>query len=88
MITEIPFDSLDEHTLRAVIESFINREGTDYGAQEVSLDDKVVQILKHLRNRQAFLMFDPESETVNIVTAQDAEIARGVHDERSFYREE
>ena len=38
---EIPPERLPEGTLVAVIEEYILREGTDYGNQEVSLDNKI-----------------------------------------------
>lgn len=57
-------------TLRAVVESFVLREGTDYGQHETSLDDKVAQVLQQLRRREAYVVFDPNSETVSIVVAR------------------
>ena len=38
---EIPAERLSAEVLRAVIEEFILREGTDYGSYEVSLEDKI-----------------------------------------------
>jgi uncharacterized protein YheU (UPF0270 family) len=61
-------DDLEPDTLRAVIESFVLREGTDYGANETSLEDKVAQVLKQLRRGDAHISFDPATESVNIVT--------------------
>ena len=46
-------DDLEPDTLRAVIESFVLREGTDYGVRETSLEDKVAQVLKQLRRGEA-----------------------------------
>ena len=60
-------DDLAPDTLRAVIESFVLREGTDYGQQETSLDDKVAQVLTQLRRGMAHIVFDPASESVSIV---------------------
>jgi hypothetical protein len=37
-------DGLEPDTLRAVIESFVLREGTDYGEHETSLEAKVAQM--------------------------------------------
>lgn len=70
--TEIPPvrlapDDLSPETLRAVIESFVLREGTDYGEREVSLDDKVAEVLAQLRRGEAHVTFDPATESVNIV---------------------
>lgn len=60
-------DDLAPDTLRAVIESFVLREGTDYGLQETSLDDKVEQVLTQLRRGKARIVFDPATESVTIV---------------------
>lgn len=60
-------DDLAPDTLRAVIESFVLREGTDYGLQETSLDDKVEQVLTQLRRGKAHIVFDPATESVTIV---------------------
>jgi uncharacterized protein YheU (UPF0270 family) len=40
----IPHHMLSPEALRGVIEACITREGTDYGAQEVSLNTKVVPL--------------------------------------------
>jgi uncharacterized protein YheU (UPF0270 family) len=60
-------DDLAPDTLRAVIESFVLREGTDYGVHETSLEDKVAQVLLQLRRREAHITFDPATESVNVV---------------------
>ena len=60
-------DDLEPDTLRAVIESFVLREGTDYGVHETSLDDKVAQVLTQLRRGEAHITFDPATESVNVV---------------------
>jgi uncharacterized protein YheU (UPF0270 family) len=58
-------DDLEPDTLRAVIESFVLREGTDYGVHETSLEDKVAQVLRQLRRGEAHITFDPATESVN-----------------------
>ena len=64
---EVPLDSLGDATLRAVIESFVNREGTDYGARERSFEDKIADVRRQLERGTARIVFDPETESVNIV---------------------
>ncbi|HAS48820.1 MAG TPA: hypothetical protein DCS33_05965, partial [Gammaproteobacteria bacterium] len=44
----IPYQELEAETLRAIIEEFISREGTDYGAHEYSLEQKVQQVRNQL----------------------------------------
>ncbi len=62
-------DDLAPDTLRAVIESFVLREGTDYGLHERSLDDKVAQVLAQLRRGDAHIVFDQATDSVTIVMA-------------------
>ena len=49
-----------------MIESFVLREGTDYGQREYSLEQKVAQVRAQLERGQARIVFDPESNTVTI----------------------
>ncbi len=65
----IPHTELSAEALRGVVESFILREGTDYGEREVPLDQKVAQVLRQLERGEARIIFDAHLETVGIVTA-------------------
>ena len=67
----IPPEQLSEEALQGVIEEFITREGTDYGAVEYSLADKVQQVRAQLRNGGAQIVFDPHSETCTIMTRDE-----------------
>jgi uncharacterized protein YheU (UPF0270 family) len=49
-----------------VIESFVLREGTDYGPREYSLEQKVAHVRAQLERGQARILFDPESNTVTL----------------------
>jgi uncharacterized protein YheU (UPF0270 family) len=64
----VPYTELSAELLHAVIESFVLREGTDYGEREVSLQDKVARVVGQLESGKARIMFDPQSESVTIVT--------------------
>ena len=66
---EVPYTELSEDVLHAVAESFVLREGTDYGEKEYSLEDKVARILIQLKKREAKIVYDPGSESVTIVAA-------------------
>jgi uncharacterized protein YheU (UPF0270 family) len=52
-----------------VVESFVLREGTDYGIREVSFEAKVEQVLVQLRCGEAHITLDPATESVNVVVA-------------------
>jgi uncharacterized protein len=58
--------------LRGVLESFVLREGTEYGERDVSLDQKVAQVTRQLQRGEAQIVFDPETESIDIVV-----VARG-----------
>lgn len=66
-VVEIPSSSLSTETLRAVVEEFVTREGTDYGIHEHSLDEKVFQVLEQLKKGEAVIQFDQRTESVNII---------------------
>ena len=61
-------DDLEPDTLRAVIESFVLREGTDYGEHETPLEVKVAQVLIQLRRGDAQITFDPATGSINLVS--------------------
>jgi uncharacterized protein YheU (UPF0270 family) len=69
----VPYTELSADALRGVIESFVLREGTDYGARDVSLEDKVAQVLRQLECGEARIMFDPASESITIVVVPQRE---------------
>jgi len=46
----IPVNKLSAKALKGVIEEFISRAGTDYGAVEISMETKVSQVKYKLEN--------------------------------------
>jgi uncharacterized protein YheU (UPF0270 family) len=64
---EVPHTELSAQLLQAVIESFVLREGTDYGEREFSLEDKVAKVIAQLKRGEAKIIFDPETDSVTIV---------------------
>jgi len=68
---KIPYDHLSKEALHGVIEEFVTRDGTDYGEIEVSLENKINQVLNQLKSGKAVIVFDPESETCNILKSND-----------------
>ncbi len=63
---EVPYERLSQEALRGVIEVFVLREGTDYGV-EYTLDEKVARVMEQLRRGKAAVVFDPSTQTTNIV---------------------
>ena len=69
---EVPYGELSAELLHAVVESFVLREGTDYGEKEHSFEGKVADVMRQLKKGEAKILFDPESESVTIVVRQNS----------------
>jgi uncharacterized protein YheU (UPF0270 family) len=67
---EIPYEQLSPEALRGVVESFVLREGTEYGERDVSLDTKVAQVIRQIERGEAQILFDPNTETIDLVVKQ------------------
>jgi len=65
-LVDVPMTQLAPETLQALVESFVLREGTDYGEREVSLATKVAQVLGQLQRGEARIVFDSATESVDI----------------------
>ncbi len=68
---EIPLDQLSKEALRSLVEEFVTRDGTDYGAVERSVDAKIEHVMRQLDAGDARIVFDPETQTANIVMTRD-----------------
>jgi uncharacterized protein len=66
----VPHAELAADLLHAVVESFVLREGTDYGEREHTLEQKVSRVIAQLKRGEANIVFDPESQSVSIVPAR------------------
>lgn len=62
----VPHTELSPDALTGVIESFVLREGTDYGERDVPFETKVAQVRRQLERREADIVFDPNTESVSI----------------------
>ncbi len=62
---EVPHEQLAPTVLRRLIEEFVTRDGTDYGAVERTLDEKVAAVVAQLARGDAAIAVD--SETIDIV---------------------
>ncbi len=68
---EILKDNLSADALDGIIESFILREGTDYGVQEISLEKKKEQIRKLIDKKEIRIVFDFSTESVTLMTSHE-----------------
>jgi len=66
----IPHQQLSADVLYSLIEEFVLREGTDYGIEEVSIEQKVQEVQQQLEQGIVVIQYSEEYESVNIVTKQ------------------
>lgn len=62
----IPWQELEAEMLQSVIESFVLREGTDYGNEEKTLQEKVADVKLQLTKGLAVLVWSELHETLDI----------------------
>ncbi len=63
----VPHAELSRDALLGVVEAFVLREGTEYGATDFSLEQKVAHVMRQLERGDAEVIFDPNTESVDIV---------------------
>lgn len=64
---QIPVEALSCEALDGLIEEFVTRDGTDYGAEERTLDDKKSAVRIQLDRGEVVIVFDPDTQTSNII---------------------
>jgi hypothetical protein len=62
----VPHTELAPELLRRLIEEFVTRDGTDYGAVERTLGEKVAAVVRQLETGELAIVVDIEHETVDI----------------------
>ena len=62
----IPYAKLAPATLRAVVQEFVTRDGTDHS----SVERRVESVLRQLETGRVELHFDDQTQTCNIVTVE------------------
>ena len=64
---KIPIESLDRSIIFSIIEEFVLREGTDYGAYEVNFQSKIDEIYRKLESDEYFISYDESTESCTII---------------------
>ena len=64
---KIPYKELSQEALLGVMDAFILREGTDYGHEEITIDQKRSRVLSMLQSGEAEIVFYQESDHIDIV---------------------
>ncbi len=66
----IPWRDLAADTLDALIESFVLREGSDYGDAEVPLAVKVAQVRELIKRGEVLIVYSELHESVDLLSKQ------------------
>ncbi len=67
---EIPWQKISDEALTAIIEEFVTREGTEYGARDYTLEDKVAQVRAQLRSGKLGLDYEPDGGSCQLFVKQ------------------
>jgi uncharacterized protein len=67
----IPHDKLSQEALLGLIEEFVTRDGTDTGYTDGSLEGSVEMVMRQLKRRDVFIVYDEATGTANIVPKED-----------------
>lgn len=65
----IPWERITQETLFNIIETFVLREGTDYGEYEKSLAQKVEDIQHQLISGKVVLVWSELHKSINILSS-------------------
>lgn len=68
-VIEVPHTALSATALRAVVEEFVTRAGTDYGVRERDLSEKVADVMRQLTRGEVVIVFDRSQGTVHLAPA-------------------
>jgi len=63
----IPYDELSEDALQSLIDDFVTRDGSDYGLEEISRQEKAAQLLVALKTGEMLISYDDETESCGLV---------------------
>lgn len=63
----IPIEQLAPEILENILKDFVLREGTEYGAEDISIEDKVAQVREQLISKTAVIVYSELHETINIM---------------------
>lgn len=67
----IPSDEIEPSVLKAIIEQYVLREGTEYGSRDYSLEEKVARVEAQIKKGDVIIMWSETHETVNLVSKAD-----------------
>lgn len=69
---DVPPQRLAPEVLQGLLEEYASRDGTDYGAKELTLDDKVQRLHRQLSCKDLYLLYDTVTEEWDLLQREQA----------------
>ena len=66
----VPLDRINADTLRKMVEEFVTREWSESTGAGRSLDEKIEQVVRQLKDGRANVVFDLTTESCNIIASR------------------
>lgn len=63
----IPLEQITSEILDNIVREFVLQEGTEYGLEDVELNQKIAQVKQQLIDKTAVIVYSELHETVNIM---------------------
>lgn len=63
----IPYDELSPDALQALVEDFVTRDGTDYGAEDISTKEKASRLLALLKSGDMLITYDEQTQSCGLI---------------------
>lgn len=67
----VPAAALSAQALNGLIEQYVLREGTEYGARDYSLQEKVRRVQGQLESGRVLIVYSDELGVAELITATD-----------------
>lgn len=67
----IPYNELSEDALQGLIEDFVTRDGTDYGQEEMSMQEKATHLLTLLEKGELLITYNENTQTCGLVAREE-----------------
>ena len=65
--TQVPVERIESSVLQALLEEFASRDGTDYGARELTLAEKAGNLRRQLETGDICILFHHPTEQWDLV---------------------
>lgn len=74
---EVPPERLAPEVLRALLEEYASRDGTDYGERELSLEEKSDNLQAQLGRSELKILYETETEQWDLLGTEQARVLLG-----------